>query len=76
MIEIRNLIHLYMDGNEWCAIYPMGSDLMTCEAVAFNPINIVFNERLESEVDCGGRAAIKKVRDQGINCPVYCEERY
>ena len=58
-METRNLIHLYIDGNQWCAIYPMGSNLMECDAVAFSPVNVQFNEYIGISRDYGKYAALQ-----------------
>ena len=34
---MREIIDIYKDGNQWCAIYPMGSNLQECVAVEFAP---------------------------------------
>lgn len=60
----KNLIHIYLDGDQWCAIYPMGSNLMDCEAVAFSPINISYNEYIGRERDYGVRRALYKLRSE------------
>ncbi|MFH1610527.1 MAG: hypothetical protein ABIA91_01425 [Patescibacteria group bacterium] len=61
-METRNLIHCYLDGNQWCAIYPMGSDLMSCKAVEFAPRNIIYNEQIRRSRDYGMLKAINKLR--------------
>ena len=58
----RNLIHIYLDGNQWCAIYPMGSDIMSCKAVEFSPINIIYNDNIGRSRDYGMRQALNKLR--------------
>jgi hypothetical protein len=60
---MRDLIHVYLDGNQWCAIYPMYSDLMDCKAVEFSPKNIIYNEHLGRSRDYGMRAAVEKLRE-------------
>lgn len=60
----KDLIHLYRDGDQWCAIYPIHSDLMTCQAVAFSPINVKFSQAVERERDYGRFAALKKLQDE------------
>lgn len=72
----RDLIHCYRDGNMWCAIYPMGSNLMDCEAVAFMPENYHTQQGGLPPLttrDIGGHQAIQKLRDENpnIQCSYY-----
>lgn len=71
----HNLIYLYRDGDQWCAIYPMGSNIMDCIAVAFSPINIVFNEMLGRSRDYGKWAVLGKIKKENPNITTsfYCE---
>ena len=71
----RNLIHVYLDGNQWCAIYPMGSNLMECEAVAFSPVNLQYGEQIGRVRDYGKMAAVEKLRDENphIDTSFYSE---
>ena len=65
--DTRDLIHCYKDGDHWCAIYPMGSDLMDCHAVAFMPENYQTDKNglppFQTR-DYGQRQAIQKLRDE------------
>lgn len=73
----KNLIHIYLDGDQWCAIYPMGSNLMDCDCVAFSPTNKMFNPYLGRERDYGKYAVLYKLKDENQNLPThsfYCEE--
>lgn len=81
-IAKRNIMHCYKDGNAWCAIYPMGSNLMDCEAVVFVDEDIRFNEHLGGERDYGPRKAIAKLREElfkykndnhSLSTSYYCE---
>lgn len=67
----RNLIHIYLDGNQWCAIFPMGSNLMECNAVAFSPINIQFNEHIGRSRDYGKYAALQKLKEENPTLPTH-----
>lgn len=67
----RNLIHIYLDGNQWCAIYPMGSDLMSCKAVAFSPIEKQFNENIGRERDYGKYAVLAKLKKENPDLPTH-----
>lgn len=57
-----NLIHVYKDGDQWCAIYPMGSNLMDCKAVEFSPVDIQYNEFIGRSRDYGMMASVNKLR--------------
>jgi hypothetical protein len=75
-METRNLIHIYKDGNEWCAIYPMGSDIMSCEALAYAPVNVNFNEQIGRSRDYGKYQVLQKLKDENPNLPThsfYCD---
>jgi hypothetical protein len=73
--QTRNLIHLYIDGDQWCAIYPLGSDIMNCQAIAFSPVRWVKNyDGIEKEY--GRWAALQKLKDENPSLPThsfYCE---
>ena len=78
----RNIMHCYKDGNAWCAIYPMHSNLMDCEAVVFVDEDIRFNEHLGGERDYGPRKALAKLREElfkykndnhSVSTSYYCE---
>jgi len=71
----RDLIHVYKDGNQWCAIYPMGSNLMDCQAVAFNNKNVQFSTYINRERDYGRYQALDKLRKENpeITRSYYCE---
>jgi len=75
-LKTRNLIHLYKDGDQWCAIYPLGSDIMSCEALAFSPIQWSKNyEGIEKEI--GKYAVLQKLKNENPNLPThsfYCDE--
>ena len=58
----KNLIHIYLDGSQWCAIYPIGSDLMSCKAVEFSPQNIIYNEHIGRSRDYGMMEVLNKLR--------------
>lgn len=70
-MSTRNLIHIYKDGSHWCAIYPMGSNLMECDAVAFSPINVLYNENIGRSRDYGKFAALQKLKDENPALPTH-----
>lgn len=67
----RNLIDLYKDGDHWCAIYPMGSNLMECLAVAFSPIKVLSSEVANRNRDYGKWEALQKLKDENPNLPTH-----
>ena len=71
MLETRNLIHLYKDGNQWCAIYPMFSDIMNCEALAFSPIDVQFNKNIGRDLDYGKYRVLQKIKEENPNLPTH-----
>ena len=76
MSNTRNLIHIYQDGNQWCAIYPIGSNLMDCLCVAFSPVNIVYSESIRRSRDYGRFQAKQNLINENPDLPThthYCE---
>ena len=69
--EIKNLIHIYLDGDQWCAIYPMGSNLMDCQAVAFSPINVQYNEHIGRSRDYGRYKVLTKLKEENPTLPTH-----
>jgi hypothetical protein len=61
---MKDLIDVYLDGSHWCAIYPMGSNIMDCQAIAFTPINKVYNIYLERTRDYGKYQVIDLIRKE------------
>ena len=68
-METINLIEITKDGDQWCAIYPMGSDLMTCIAVAFSPVDYHFNDMIGRWRDYGFREVLDKLKRENPNLP-------
>jgi len=75
----RNLIEITKDGKQWCAMYPFGSNIMECKALAFSPEDKRWNKHLGREIDYGKHAVIQKLKNENPNLPThsfYCDENY
>ncbi len=75
-LRCKNLIHLYIDGDQWCAIYPMFSDIMSCTAIAFSPIRWTKNHE-GRDVERGKFDVLAKIKSENPNLPThsyYCEK--
>jgi hypothetical protein len=73
----RNLIHLYTDGDQWCAIYPMGSNIQDCVAVAFAPKDFQESKMLNRTIDYGKWNCLEKLKSENPDLPThsfYCEK--
>lgn len=70
-VQTRNLIHIYKEDGQWCAIYPMFSTKENCRAIAYSPINIQYNEYLSRYRDYGFGAVLEKIKHENPKLPTH-----